>query len=73
MKNLKSILFLFASVLLFACGNSGADKKLGANHPQADYICPMDTDVVSDSPGKCTKCGMDLVENPNHHHDGEGH
>ncbi len=26
------------------------------------YICPMDTDVVSNTPGKCPKCGMDLVE-----------
>lgn len=28
----------------------------------AVYICPMDTDVVSNAPGKCPKCGMDLVE-----------
>ena len=26
------------------------------------YYCPMDKDVVSDKPGKCPKCGMDLVE-----------
>jgi len=25
------------------------------------YICPMHPDVVSDEPGKCPKCGMDLV------------
>ena len=24
------------------------------------YICPMDTDVKSDKPGTCSKCGMDL-------------
>jgi len=24
------------------------------------YRCPMDTDVVSDKPGKCPKCGMAL-------------
>ncbi len=28
---------------------------------KAQYICPMDTDVVSDKPGRCPKCGMDLV------------
>lgn len=22
------------------------------------YVCPMHTDVTSDKPGKCTKCGM---------------
>lgn len=29
---------------------------------KAVYICPMDSDVVSDKPGKCPKCGMDLVK-----------
>ena len=24
------------------------------------YSCPMHADVVSDQPGKCSKCGMDL-------------
>ena len=28
------------------------------------YYCPMDTEIVSDKPGKCSKCGMDLVEKP---------
>jgi transcription initiation factor IIE alpha subunit len=26
------------------------------------YTCPMHPDVTSDKPGKCPKCGMDLVE-----------
>src|SRR5437773_2136063 len=26
----------------------------------AQYICPMDPDVVSDRPGACPKCGMAL-------------
>ena len=25
------------------------------------YFCPMHTDVRQPNPGKCTKCGMDLV------------
>lgn len=25
------------------------------------YTCPMHPEVVSDKPGKCPKCGMDLV------------
>jgi transcription initiation factor IIE alpha subunit len=32
--------------------------------PEKLYTCPMAShaDVVSDRPGKCSKCGMDLVE-----------
>jgi hypothetical protein len=26
------------------------------------YTCEMDTDVKSDKPGKCPKCGMELVK-----------
>ncbi|TDN36211.1 heavy metal-binding domain-containing protein [Hymenobacter sp. UV11] len=25
------------------------------------YTCPMHPEVVSDHPGKCPKCGMDLI------------
>ena len=31
--------------------------------PAKKYFCPMDG-FVSDKPGKCQKCGMDLVEMP---------
>ena len=27
-----------------------------------DYSCPMHPEVTSDKPGKCSKCGMDLVK-----------
>ncbi len=26
------------------------------------YVCPMHTDQIADQPGKCTKCGMNLVK-----------
>ena len=25
------------------------------------YLCPMDPDVRQENPGKCPKCGMDLL------------
>jgi len=28
---------------------------------QAVYTCPMHPEVISDKPGKCPKCGMNLV------------
>ena len=35
-----------------------APKKMAA----MAYSCPMHTEVMSDKPGKCSKCGMDLVK-----------
>jgi len=29
--------------------------------PIKNYTCPMHPDVNSDKPGKCPKCGMDLI------------
>ncbi len=26
------------------------------------YTCPMHPDIVSDKPGKCPKCGMELIQ-----------
>lgn len=33
-------------------------KKMGA----MNYRCPMHPEVASNKPGKCSKCGMDLVK-----------
>lgn len=30
------------------------------------YTCPMHPEVISDKPGKCPKCGMELVEKEDH-------
>jgi hypothetical protein len=30
--------------------------------PDLVYICPMDHDIRSNSPGKCSRCGMKMVE-----------
>ncbi|MDQ3072734.1 MAG: vitamin K epoxide reductase, partial [Bacteroidota bacterium] len=31
------------------------------NNSTNQYTCPMHPEVISDKPGKCPKCGMDLV------------
>ncbi len=52
-------------ILLVAC--SGDTKKENtdsgtskADTSEARYVCPMDTEVVSNHPDTCVKCGMDL-------------
>jgi Cu(I)/Ag(I) efflux system membrane fusion protein len=55
----------------------GQKKKLNSNMKSDDnktlitkdsssqsvvYICPMDKEVISDKPGKCPICGMELVQ-----------
>jgi hypothetical protein len=42
---------------------AGDSKKAGK--PQATiYTCPMHPEVTSDKPGRCPKCGMNLVPKP---------
>lgn len=56
----KTIILLMAitlSVTLF----SQTDKPAKADSTKMEkYVCPMHSDVVSNQPGKCQKCGMDL-------------
>jgi hypothetical protein len=35
---------------------------------KAEYTCSMHPDVVSDKPGKCPQCGMDLVKKDSTEH-----
>jgi uncharacterized protein with PIN domain len=51
------VFLMFLMISFFTTGNSYAQKD------DVYYTCPMPehADVVSDKPGKCPKCGMDLV------------
>jgi membrane fusion protein, copper/silver efflux system len=71
---MKKIYFLTALIVMIvtACNNS---NNPGTAHQQEItkemYTCPMPQDsVFSDKPGKCPKCGMDLVkmDMPEHEH-----
>jgi transcription initiation factor IIE alpha subunit len=65
-KTLKNVLilaiaFIIASPSLIAQSKAG---KVDTTKHVEFYTCPMHKDVVSDKPGKCTKCGMDLNLTP---------
>lgn len=56
---------LFAAMLVFAvpvfCLAQGP-RLAEVVDSESRYICPMHSDHFSEKPGKCTKCGMTLVE-----------
>ncbi len=57
MKILPALVF---ALLLFACNNNSKEQT-----PM--YTCPMPQDsVFSDKPGKCPKCGMELIKMEDH-------
>ena len=64
-KNLLIIGFVLLSGLIFnSCRNSPSKEKQPTTKEVAtvQYTCPMHSDVVSDKPGNCPRCGMALVE-----------
>jgi Cu(I)/Ag(I) efflux system membrane fusion protein len=61
-------LILFTSMV--ACRQQGSNEANNQNPSAEQYTCPMPADsVFSDKPGKCPKCGMDLVKVKTDHHD----
>ena len=66
MKSLKMLMvaaLTILSVTVFAQDSTNHTKK--AHKQQSEkmkYSCPMHPEVTSDKPGKCSKCGMDLVK-----------
>src|SRR5687767_5295323 len=34
---------------------------MAREHQHRQYTCPMHPEVIKDAPGKCPKCGMDLI------------
>ena len=52
---------LLALVLTtFSCVCAPATPVRKVQNPAVEYICPMDPEVKSASPGKCPRCGMTL-------------
>lgn len=74
MKNLLIIAFATISILFSAC--TGSEKSTDTESLDTTsisdtgsietagiaYTCTMHPEVISDKPGKCPKCNMDLVQ-----------
>jgi len=61
---MKKIMLIVFTV--FAASATFAQKDKMQKHDSAvsvilKYSCPMHPEVTSDKPGKCTKCGMELI------------
>lgn len=52
-----------------SCENATTkDSDNAVNSSSQKYTCPMHPEVISDKPGSCPKCGMDLVKKSAHEH-----
>lgn len=81
---LSVLLFLFATVV--SCNQAkdkseqtetetseSADTTSNEMMAKVQYTCTMHPEVVKDEPGKCPKCGMDLVKKDGDAHDSTEH
>jgi len=60
-KRIVSVLFIFSAfIFLTACSGDAQPKKQNVVNKQL-YTCPMHPEIITDQPGQCPKCGMDLV------------
>jgi hypothetical protein len=41
--------------------SAAASSQPPVSQPQVEYVCPMDRDIRSKTPGFCPRCGMKLV------------
>lgn len=46
-----------------------SSREISEESPLNKYFCPMHPAIVSDKPGRCPICGMDLVPNTTHQHE----
>ncbi|HSZ73015.1 MAG TPA: heavy metal-binding domain-containing protein [Cytophagaceae bacterium] len=57
---LSLLAFATLSFMVISCGSSETKEKI--SETTVFYSCPMHPEVVTNAPGKCPKCGMDLVK-----------
>lgn len=53
-------MLMIAVVVIFtSCGRHIAQQKTVIQH--VTYLCPMHKEYILSEPGKCPKCGMELI------------
>lgn len=64
MKKIFLVIVVFSALAFGACSTKTAKTAESTNSQTAkeQYTCPMHPEVIQDKPGKCPKCGMDLVK-----------
>lgn len=55
-----SLILIVAASPMFAQNDTAKIQKISSD--SIIYTCPMHPEIISDKPGKCPKCGMDLVQ-----------
>ena len=64
MKKLSVILvFAVLASIAFSCKSSSNEtsSKTTSTQQKVTYTCSMHPDIISDKPGACPKCGMELI------------
>ncbi len=57
------------AIVSISCEHAATkDSDNAGNSSTQKYTCPMHPEVISDKPGSCPKCGMDLVKKSAHEH-----
>ena len=70
MKKSITLCVISLTLILTSCGSaekkeSTSPEQSGAATEKVQYTCSMDPDVITDKPGSCPKCGMDLIVKEN--------
>jgi len=70
-KLLTLVITMAFAIPVFCAGQASSELNKPENGFAADtslndtitvYTCPMHPEIISDKPGKCPKCGMDLIQ-----------
>ena len=62
MRSFKMLMMAALTILSVSVFAQDTAKHKMKMEMMTSYSCPMHPDITSDKPGKCPKCGMDLID-----------